>query len=162
MTWIKQRGEPEQKPILLIGSFEADQSPASRRSRCQPSLRREWRLAHLRGSRTADEVARLAATLKPLGCRFTVDAFGSVKGSFAPLRAGAFQFIKIDGIIVQNILRDPAQLARLRAIHAVCCKAGMRSIAEFVEDRETLSTLRKIGVHFVQGFGIERPEPLQS
>ena len=107
------------------------------------------------------EARRLVAMLKPFGCRFTVDSFGSVKGSFAALEGLAADFIKIDGVIVQNLLRDATQMARARAMHDVCRKAGMRSIAEFVEERETLAALRKIGVDFVQGFGVARPQPLQ-
>ena len=67
--------------------------------------------------------------LKPLGCRFTVDAFGSTKASFGPLQGLAFDFVKIDGVIVQNIVRNPAELAKARAIATVCRRTGMRSIA---------------------------------
>jgi len=106
------------------------------------------------------DVRRLVAMLKPFGCRFTLDGFGSVKGSFAPLKDLALDFIKIDGVVIQNILRDPAQLARTRAVHAVCRKLGMRSIAEFVENPETLQALRRIGVDYVQGFGVAMPGPI--
>ena len=106
------------------------------------------------------EVRRLIAMLKPFGCRFTVDAFGSVKGSFAPLKDLAIDFIKIDGVVIQNILRDPAQLARTRAISMVCRKLDIRAIAEFVENPDTLRKLRGIGVHYAQGFGISRPQRL--
>ena len=106
------------------------------------------------------EARRLVAMLAPFGCRFTVDAFGSVKGSFAPLKDLHVDFMKIDGVVIQNILRDPAQLARVRAINAVCRKSGMRSIAEFVENHETLTALRRIGVDYAQGFGVAVPGPL--
>jgi len=106
------------------------------------------------------DAARLISMLKPFGCRFTVDAFGSVKGSFAPLQGLAFDFVKIDGVVVQNILRQPAELAKVRAIVTVCHAAGMRTIAEFVEDPETLAALRAAGVDYAQGFGVARPAPL--
>ena len=105
-------------------------------------------------------VQRLINTLKPLGCRFTVDAFGSVKASFTPLKGLAVDFLKIDGVIIQNILRDPAALAKARAINTVCGKVGLRTVAEFVETDETLDKLREIGVDYAQGFGIARPGPL--
>lgn len=107
-------------------------------------------------------LARLAGELRPFGCRFAIDAFGSTKGSFAPLQGLAVDFIKIDGVIVQNLLRDPAQMARARAIREVCGRIGVRTIAEFVEDGDTLAALRRIGVDYVQGFGIARPGPLHS
>jgi EAL domain-containing protein (putative c-di-GMP-specific phosphodiesterase class I)/PAS domain-containing protein len=103
---------------------------------------------------------RFINALKPAGCRFTLDAFGGAKVSFSYLRGLAIDFIKIDGVIIQNILRDPTELARARAINTVCQKTGMHSIAEFVETREVLDKLREIGVDYVQGFGIARPEPL--
>lgn len=106
------------------------------------------------------QVQRFVAMLKPFGCRFTIDAFGSMKGSFAPLRDLAVDFIKIDGVVIQNILRDPEQLARTRAIATVCRKVGARSIAEFVESRETLGALRRVGVDYAQGFGIDLPHRL--
>ena len=105
-------------------------------------------------------VQRFINTLKPLGCRFTVDAFGSVKASFAHMKGLAVDFLKIDGVIIQNILRDPAMLAKTRAISAVCGKVRLRSIAEFVETDETLDKLREAGVDYAQGFGVARPEPI--
>ncbi len=107
-------------------------------------------------------VQRFIAALKPTGCRFTVDAFGSVKVSFSHLKGLAIDFIKIDGIIIQNILRDPSELAKTRAINMVCQKVGIRAIAEFVETNETLDKLREIGVDYVQGFGIALPGPIAA
>ena len=107
-------------------------------------------------------VQRFINTLKPLGCRFTVDAFGSVKASFTHLKGLAVDFLKIDGVIIQNILHDPATLAKTRAISTVCGKIGLRTIAEFVETDETLDKLREVGVDYVQGFGIARPEPVDK
>ncbi|MBI4192294.1 MAG: EAL domain-containing protein [Betaproteobacteria bacterium] len=98
--------------------------------------------------------------LRPLGCRFTLDAFGSTKVSFAPLKGLTLDFLKIDGIIIQNILQDPAELARTRAIVLASHKIGMRAIAEFVESEETLAKLREIGVDYAQGFGIGKPGPI--
>jgi EAL domain-containing protein (putative c-di-GMP-specific phosphodiesterase class I)/PAS domain-containing protein len=106
------------------------------------------------------EAARLIGMLKPFGCRFTADAFGSVKGSFASLKGLAFDFVKIDGVVVLNMLRHPAARLKVRAIAEVCRKSGMRSIAEFVEDQDTLASLRAVDVDYVQGFGVAQPERL--
>jgi EAL domain-containing protein (putative c-di-GMP-specific phosphodiesterase class I)/PAS domain-containing protein len=106
------------------------------------------------------EVQQLIAALKPAGCRFTVDGFGSAKVSFTHLKGLPFDFIKIDGVITQNILRNASELAKVHAINTVCGKIGLRTIAEFVESSETLEKLREAGVDYVQGFGIARPGPL--
>lgn len=104
-----------------------------------------------------DGVRRFIADLKPAGCRFSIDDFGSAKVSFSHLKGFAIDFLKIDGSIVQNIVRDPAELAKTRAINTVCQKSGTRTVAELVETKETLDKLREIGVDYAQGFGIARP-----
>jgi len=105
------------------------------------------------------ETQDFITAIKP-GCRVTLDAFGSVKVSFAHLTGLAIDFLKIDGVITQNILREPSELAKARAISLAAQKIGVRTIAEFVETREMFEKLREIGVDYVQGFGIARPEPI--
>jgi len=100
------------------------------------------------------------AAVKPLGCRFTLDSFGSVRISFAQLNDLPVDFVKIDGTIVEGMHRGPLGAATVKAIHIVCSEVGLRTIAEFVESKETLRKLREIGVDYVQGFGIARPAPI--
>ena len=100
------------------------------------------------------------ASLKPLGCRFTLDAFGSTKVSFSHLEGLAFDFLKIDGIIVDNVLHGKLGPATVKAINVVCQEVGLRTIAEFVESKATLDKLREIGVDYIQGVGVSRPEPI--
>ena len=99
------------------------------------------------------------ATLKPLGCRFTLDSFGSVKVSFSYLEGLAFDFLKIDGVIIEGI-HTQLGAATVKAINIVCREVGMRTIAEFVESKATLDRLREIGVDYIQGFGVARPEAI--
>ena len=94
--------------------------------------------------------------------RFTVDAFGSVRVSFSHLKGLAVDFVKIDGIIIQNILHDALGFATAKAVNIVCQEIGLRTVAEFVETKETISKLREIGVDYVQGFGVARPEPINK
>jgi len=102
------------------------------------------------------------AVLKPLGCRFTLDAFGSVRVSFSHLNDLPVDFLKIDGVIIESMLQGPLGPATVKAINIVCKEVGIRTIAEFVESRKTLDKLREIGVDYVQGFGISRPEPIRK
>jgi EAL domain-containing protein (putative c-di-GMP-specific phosphodiesterase class I)/PAS domain-containing protein len=108
------------------------------------------------------DVARLMGMLKPLGVRFTADAFGSIHGAPETLRGLAFDFVKIDGVLIQRVARSGADELRVCGIAEACRKLGARSIAECVEDEATLARLRAIGVDYVQGFGIGRPAMLQA
>ena len=97
--------------------------------------------------------------LKPLGCRFTVDGFGSARISFSHLEGLPFDFLKIDGVIIDGV-HGRLGLATVKAISIVCQEVGIRTIAEFVESKATLDKLREIGVDYIQGFGVARPEPI--
>lgn len=109
-----------------------------------------------------DEVHRFITTLKPLHCLFALDNFGSVKISFNHIKGLPIDFLKVDGSIIQNILKSPGDLARARAISLTCQRLGIRTIAQNVEHREVLAKLRAIDFGFVQGFGISRPRPIDA
>jgi EAL domain-containing protein (putative c-di-GMP-specific phosphodiesterase class I) len=106
------------------------------------------------------DIAYLMEQLKPLGCRFTVDGFGSHKVSFAPFMELRFDYLKIDGSIVSQVLRSPSELTKVKAMVLACRKIGVQTIAQFVEDDDTRQALKEAGVDYVQGFGIEKPGPL--
>jgi len=109
-----------------------------------------------------DNVDHFIKAVKPIKSRFTVDAFGGIKLTFAHLSGLKFDFIKIDGVIIQNIFKSPADQRRLKMIGDVCHKLGMRSIAEFVEDERTIAALKEAGIDYAQGFAIDRPGPIDK
>ncbi|MBL3601723.1 MAG: EAL domain-containing protein [gamma proteobacterium endosymbiont of Lamellibrachia anaximandri] len=98
--------------------------------------------------------------VKKTGCRFAMDDFGSGMSSFSYLRSIPIDFLKIDGSFVKNMAQDPMDLAIVEAINGIGHVAGVRTIAEFVENEEVREKLRTIGVNYGQGYGIERPRPL--
>lgn len=105
---------------------------------------------------------RFVSELKPLGCRFTVEGFGSVRSSFSHLKGLAIDFVKIEGAITERVVRDPVEFSRVKIITEACQKLGMSSIATFVETQSMLDRLLESGVDYVQGFGIAQPEPISK
>ena len=101
----------------------------------------------------------LIQELTELGCSFALDDFGAGVSSFAYLKNLPVQFLKIDGMFVRDLVDDPANLALVRSINEVGHAMGKRTIAEFVESEAILTHLRAVGVDFVQGYHIGRPEP---
>ena len=69
-------------------------------------------------------------------------------------------FLKIDGVFVEDIAHDPVSLAMVSSINEIGHVMGMETIAEFVENDQILAQLRVIGVNYVQGYGIGKPRPL--
>ncbi|PCJ84616.1 MAG: hypothetical protein COA54_13200 [Thiotrichaceae bacterium] len=100
--------------------------------------------------------------LKNYGCKFALDDFGSGLSSFAYLKTLPVNFLKIDGSFVRDISRDNIDKAMVESIHQVGRVMGLRTIAEHVEDEETLVTLQEIGVDFVQGYHLGRPEAVED
>jgi PAS domain S-box-containing protein len=111
-------------------------------------------------TRTAD-VAEFARQVKQCSCHVALSGFGRDKVLFDLIRGFQVQFIKIDGSVVLDILRDPAKLAKVTAINRVAKIIGVKTIAELVENEETVASLKGIGIDFAQGFGISRPRPLE-
>ena len=96
--------------------------------------------------------------LKMLGCGFALDDFGSGLSSFGYLKHLPVDYLKIDGVFVRDIADDPVDRAMVEAINKVGKIMGITTIAESVENAETLAILREIGVDYAQGFGIARPQ----
>lgn len=104
----------------------------------------------------------LIGTLRELGCSFALDDFGSGLSSFAYLKTLPVDYLKIDGLFVRDMLDDPLDLAMVRSFNEVGQTMGMRTIAEYVESRAIRDALRDLGVDYVQGYAIGRPEPLEA
>ncbi len=97
---------------------------------------------------------------KNLGCQFSLDDFGSGMSSFGYLRNLPVDYVKIDGSFIRDICRDSIDLAIVESINHIGHILGKQTIAEFVEDDATIELLRKVGVDFAQGYGVDAPKPM--
>jgi diguanylate cyclase (GGDEF)-like protein/PAS domain S-box-containing protein len=101
--------------------------------------------------------ARFIGSLKDIGCQFALDDFGSGFSSFAYLKHLPVDKLKIDGTFVQNMAQSGVDQAMVKSMNEVAHALGKQTIAEYVENRETLELLREIGVDYAQGNFIGRP-----
>jgi len=106
-----------------------------------------------------DRAQRFIQEFRALGCRFSLDDFGSGMSSFAYLKHLPVDFLKIDGAFVKGMADDPIDRAMVEAINNVGHVMGKRTIAEFVDSGRVMTALRKIGVDYAQGYGVAKPEP---
>lgn len=100
--------------------------------------------------------------VKSLGCKVALDDFGTGLSSFSYLKSFAADYLKIDGGFVRDMLHDPMDDAIVQAINNIGHVAGLKTIAEFVENPAIQARLTEIGVDYGQGFGIHRPEVLDK
>jgi diguanylate cyclase (GGDEF)-like protein len=108
-----------------------------------------------------DQAIELMSDLRQIGCRFSLDDFGSGLSSFSYLKSLPIDYLKIDGQFVREIVEDPVSNAMVSAINQMSHALGLQTIAEFVENKAIRTQLAGIGVDFGQGNGIDEPVPLE-
>jgi diguanylate cyclase (GGDEF)-like protein/PAS domain S-box-containing protein len=134
----------------------------------------EWLDGHIRSTRAeptrvcfqvTEEVAAnfpqvqvLAGGLRQRGFRFALEAFGSGRDSQGLLRSVPLDFVKIDGALVQGLARDPQLQQRVRGLAESAKKGTIQTIAERVEDANTMAVLWQLGVQYIQGYFVNAPE----
>ncbi len=94
------------------------------------------------------------------GCTFALDDFGSGLSSFTYLKELSVDYLKIDGSFVHDITRNSIDRSIVEGVVTVGEKIGLPTIAEYVENEETLQLLKSIGVDYAQGWHLGRARPL--
>ena len=107
-----------------------------------------------------DHAHRFIAVLHGMGCEFALDDFGSGLSSFSTLRTLPMDYLKIDGSFINNLAGDAVNQAVVTAMIELSRSLNFRVVAEQVEDQQSLDTVTGMGIDFVQGFVIARPQPL--
>ncbi len=135
----------------------------------------EWLDNHLRNSRAdpprlcfqvteecaashIDEVKELARALRERRFRFALEGFGSGRDSTGMLDTLALDFVKVDGTLVQGLAGDPQLQQRVRLLVEAARKQSVQTVAERVEDANTMAVLWQIGVQYIQGYFVNKPE----
>src|SRR5262249_35831515 len=109
-----------------------------------------------------DQARRFAHSLTELGCRFALDDFGAGYASFYYLKHLPITYLKIDGEFVRELPRSPKDQLIIKALVDVCKGLGIKTIAEFVGDEETVELLKDAGVDFGQGYHLGKPAPVSE
>lgn len=102
---------------------------------------------------------KFLSDLRKKGFLFALDDFGSGYNSFHYLRELTFDYVKIDGAFVKNIVRSKVDRTLVHNLTRLCQELGILTIAEFVESEDILQALRGMGVDYAQGFHLGMPAP---
>ncbi|HET6999567.1 MAG TPA: EAL domain-containing protein [Solirubrobacterales bacterium] len=158
----EQAGEPVSLHVNLSGASltdisvlefierrldEGDADP----SRCTFEITKTARLDDY------ETAAGFADRLTEFGCEVAIDDYGSGFSPFHYLKEIPFDVIKIDGAFIRDMPRNDADQLTVKAIVEIARGLGKTTIAEFVQDDETIRMLREYGVDMAQGFHLGRP-----
>ncbi len=96
-------------------------------------------------------------SLKDIGVSFAIDDFGSGYSSFHYLKKVPVDFVKIEGEFVQGAVTDWKDRTFIESIVTLTRGMRIKTVAEFIEDEQTLRVMKECGVDYGQGFFFGRP-----
>jgi diguanylate cyclase (GGDEF)-like protein len=126
------------------------------RSDCAAS----WITLELTESAILDDPGHAIENLKrlhALGCKLSIDDYGTGYSSLAYLRRLPLNELKIDKSFVSGMARDASDALIVRSTIDLAHNMGLSVVAEGVEDEATLEQLKTLGCDIVQGFFLSRP-----
>lgn len=95
--------------------------------------------------------------LRKKGFSFALDDFGSGYNSFHYLRELRFDFVKLDGAFVRNILNSKIDYALVKNLSRLCQDLGILMVAEFIESKEIMEAIQDMGIEYAQGYHLGMP-----
>ncbi|MDH4048590.1 MAG: EAL domain-containing protein [Gammaproteobacteria bacterium] len=107
--------------------------------------------------RSVAEAGKLMSELREMGCKFALDDFGSGLSSFSYLKKLPVDYLKIDGMFIRDIVQDKTDRIFVKSIIDIGHTLNIKSIVEFIENKDMLEVVRELGADYAQGFALGRP-----
>jgi multidomain signaling protein FimX len=104
------------------------------------------------------QTKELAVNLRKLGFRFALEHFGTGRDPLKLLADLEMNFIKIDGSLMQGLSTNQIQQQRVKGLVEAAKRKGIETVAERVEDANTMAVLWQLGIEFIQGYFVNAPE----
>jgi EAL domain-containing protein (putative c-di-GMP-specific phosphodiesterase class I)/GGDEF domain-containing protein len=104
------------------------------------------------------ETKELQALVQPLGFELAIENFGAGRDPAQLLSHVTVNYVKIDGALMQGLASDRSLQEQVKGLVQEAKKHGITTIAERVEDANTMAVLWQLGVEFVQGYFVSSPE----
>lgn len=108
------------------------------------------------------QITAFTKKVSEVGCLITLCSFTHAPNLVKLLDYMKVNYIKIDGSLVCNILRDEEDFKEVLAINKLAHERGIKTIAELVETDDIVAKLSEIGVDYIQGFGVAKVHPFEE
>ena len=114
------------------------------------------------GIESYEEILPVIGDLKALGCQISIDDFGTGYSNFAYLMQLNVDYIKIDGSLIRNIDHDKNSQIISKAILSFAKQLNLKTVAEFIHNEQVMQYAKDMGVDYLQGFHLGKPEPIEK
>jgi PAS domain S-box-containing protein len=104
------------------------------------------------------QTKELSDNLRKLGFRFALEHFGTGRDPLKLLNDIGMNFIKIDGSLMQGLSTNQLQQQRVKGLVEAAKRKSVETVAERVEDANTMAVLWQLGIEFIQGYFVNAPE----
>jgi multidomain signaling protein FimX len=104
------------------------------------------------------QTKELADQLRKMGFRFALEHFGTGRDPLKLLADITMDFIKIDGSLMQGLSTNQIQQQRVKGLVEAAKRRKIETVAERVEDANTMAVLWQLGIEFIQGYFVNAPE----
>ncbi len=104
------------------------------------------------------QTKELADALRKLGFQFAIEHFGTGRDPLKLLADVNMNYIKIDGSLMQGLSTNQIQQQRVKGLVEAAKKRSIETVAERVEDANTMAVLWQLGIEFIQGYFVNAPE----
>jgi diguanylate cyclase (GGDEF)-like protein len=104
-----------------------------------------------------DHARNFAHTVTGMGCGLGLDDFGTGFSSFSYLKDLPVQHLKLDIEFIRNLPTSPVDQKLVQAMVQFAKAFGQETVAEGIEDAETLAMVRAFEIDYAQGFHIGEP-----
>ncbi|HID82919.1 MAG TPA: EAL domain-containing protein [Chromatiales bacterium] len=170
LDWISEHGDvlgEASFSINLSGSSITDQSfqrflSAVIKSSDVASERLHFEITETAMIANLELVSQFIHNMQQMGCKFALDDFGRGLSSFSYLKTLPVDYVKIDGMFIRDIVDNAVNFAFVKSIDEIAKAMGKKTIAEYVETKGAQNKLRDIGVDYIQGYAIHKPEPIDN
>jgi multidomain signaling protein FimX len=109
-------------------------------------------------ARNLKPMKALLQQLRQRRVRVALEHFGTGRDPIALLNALSLDFLKIDGSLMQGLSGNPEQQQRIRAIADAAANYEIQTVAERIEDANTMAVVWQLGVQYIQGYLVHAPE----
>jgi EAL domain-containing protein (putative c-di-GMP-specific phosphodiesterase class I) len=112
--------------------------------------------------RDVEATRRVCRALRRLNVRVAIDDFGTGYSSLSVLKRLPVDIVKIDRSFISGVLSDPHDETIAETIISISKRFGFKSLAEGAEQIGEIDWLRKRSCHYVQGYAVCHPLPLDE